>query len=52
MPLFDFRCETCKAEWEDLVKHDEPNPVCETCGTRWKVVKLISAPASQQMQRQ
>ena len=44
MPLFDFRCESCHHEFEELILGQE-KPECPKCGQK-KVEKLISAPAA------
>lgn len=38
MPMYDFRCETCHREWEQLMPVGK-NPPCHECGTA-DVVKL------------
>ena len=32
MPLYDFRCSACGAEFEALVRSTDPPPVCRACG--------------------
>lgn len=43
MPLFEFRCETCQHDFEELIRSNE-QPVCPKCG-HTKVEKLFSVPA-------
>ena len=34
MPLYEYRCSTCRAEFEALVSRSETDPVeCEKCGS-------------------
>jgi putative FmdB family regulatory protein len=33
LPLFDFRCRSCRQEFEALVRPDDPAPVCRHCGS-------------------
>lgn len=39
MPLFDFHCEACKAEFERLVRGDDV-PRCPACGST-ELTKLV-----------
>lgn len=32
MPLFDFKCKSCKHVKEYLVKNSDPAPFCDQCG--------------------
>ena len=41
MPLYEYRCETCKKRFEALV-HAGQKPACAHCGGK-KLEKLISA---------
>lgn len=42
MPIYEYRCAECKAEFEVWQKISEkPIPKCEKCGSR-KIAKLIS----------
>jgi putative FmdB family regulatory protein len=40
--LFDFCCQICNLQFEDLVNKDEPNPECPMCGS--PTDKLLSTP--------
>ncbi|PZP36587.1 MAG: FmdB family transcriptional regulator [Roseateles depolymerans] len=46
MPLFDFRCEACQAEFERLVRQGD-TPTCPNCGSAMVTKLLVSrlAPA-------
>lgn len=44
--LYDFQCTQCQHIFEDLVKKDEPNPVCSKCQS--PTDKLMSAPQHHQ----
>jgi len=44
MPLFEYHCEGCDAEFELLIRGDE-SPACPECGQS-RVDHLISAPAA------
>jgi len=33
MPLFEYRCQDCKASYESLIRGDE-KPVCPHCASR------------------
>ena len=43
MPIFEYRCEACKHEFEALVRGSAV-PVCEKCSSE-KLEKLLSLPA-------
>ena len=43
MPIFDFRCSACGADFEQLVLGSAP-PACPECGSI-TVDKLVSLPA-------
>lgn len=43
MPLYDFRCNTCRKTTEMLTSHDS-TPCCPECGNIME--KLVSRPAS------
>lgn len=43
MPMFDFHCQKCGKQFEELVRRDEI-PVCPHCQSH-SVEKLLSAPA-------
>ncbi len=45
MPIFDFTCENCEKDFEDIVIQSEM-PTCPHCGTD-KVHKKVSAPSPQ-----
>lgn len=45
MPLFDYRCDACQAEFELLVRGSTP-PVCPQCGsTQLQRCVSLTAPA-------
>lgn len=44
MPLFEFACDRCETQFEELVRRDE-TVQCPQCGTA-NPRKLISAPAA------
>lgn len=43
MPVFEYDCENCNIEFEDICKWDEI-PECPDCKSKDKVSKLLSAP--------
>lgn len=43
MPLFDFKCHMCGAEWEDLASVAGPSPPCPDC-TSHEVSRLQGIP--------
>ncbi len=46
MPIFEYRCTECDAEYEKIVFNREaPPPPCPKCGSE-HVEKLISAPGA------
>ncbi len=45
MPLYDFVCQACRKQFEELVCGDE-RPVCPGCGSG-DVERLVSAPSPQ-----
>lgn len=44
MPLFEFHCEPCNADFELLVRSSE-TPACPECG-QVEIERLFSAPAA------
>ena len=44
MPLFEYHCNQCHAEFEHLVRGADEGVSCPQCGGR-RVEKLISVPA-------
>lgn len=43
MPLFEYQCQACQAVEEVLAKHKDPPPkVCESCGKKGKMEKVVS----------
>ena len=44
MPLYEFHCKQCEADFELLMRSDE-QAACPDCGTK-KVEKLFSVPAA------
>ncbi|MDR3037976.1 MAG: zinc ribbon domain-containing protein [Candidatus Adiutrix sp.] len=42
MPIYEFRCEKCGRDFEELVRGANPKVVCPGCGGR-KCRKLMSA---------
>jgi len=47
MPLYEYHCTGCEAEFELLIRGGEA-PACPSCGTA-NVEKLLSVPAAAQM---
>lgn len=46
MPLYEYACDECGFEWDDICSHKDPLPEeCSECQTKGKVKKLISLPA-------
>lgn len=45
MPVYDFRCNSCETEHEELLPHASPNPPCPQCGQRTE--RLIGLPSIQ-----
>jgi putative FmdB family regulatory protein len=44
MPIYEYACDTCRHEFETLVRgHEEPN--CPECGSN-RLHKLFSVPAA------
>jgi len=44
MPIFDYRCLDCEAEFEFLVRPNKPAPTCPDCQS-FHLEKMIAAPA-------
>lgn len=44
MPIYEYRCNDCGAEFSELVEMDGENPDCPGCKSK-SVVKLISVTA-------
>ena len=42
MPIYEYGCETCNANFEKLMKMNAPAPVCPECGSD-QVKKKVSA---------
>jgi putative FmdB family regulatory protein len=42
MPIFEFRCEKCQEQFEELVLGDDQKVICPACGSD-KASKLLSA---------
>jgi putative FmdB family regulatory protein len=48
MPIYEFRCEDCRREFEEVILPtladplDDQNPECPSCGSR-KVERILSA---------
>ncbi|MFM1801031.1 MAG: hypothetical protein RJA81_383 [Planctomycetota bacterium] len=49
MPLYEYRCDHCEAEFEALVRNSEDLPKCPQCGTL-ELTKKFSVPASVKVQ--
>ena len=46
MPTYEYKCEACEAEWEDICSFKDPIPsVCPECEVEGQVRKMISLPA-------
>ena len=43
MPIYEYRCEQCRHEFEELVGFNEAPPHCPKCGAE-KVDRLLSTP--------
>lgn len=41
MPVYEYHCRDCKADFEKLVFGPDPEVCCETCGSK-KTEKLMS----------
>jgi putative FmdB family regulatory protein len=41
--VYDFQCKTCDHIFEDMLRPEDPQPVCEACGAEG-VTRLLSAP--------
>lgn len=50
MPIYEYHCEDCRAEFELLIRGSE-TPECPKCGTS-KLNRLFSAPAAPVMNSQ
>ncbi|MBQ7608407.1 MAG: zinc ribbon domain-containing protein [Desulfovibrionaceae bacterium] len=44
MPLYDFHCTACDADFEEIVKENADNPLCPSCGSR-ATERKIAMPA-------
>jgi putative FmdB family regulatory protein len=44
MPIYEYACDDCRADFEVLVRSDE-QPECPTCGST-KLAKQFSVPAA------
>jgi putative FmdB family regulatory protein len=42
MPIFEYRCESCKKGFEELVFSTEKNPLCPACGSD-RTHRILSA---------
>ena len=42
MPIYEFHCEKCGRDFEELVRGAKPKVLCPSCGAR-KCRKLLSA---------
>jgi putative FmdB family regulatory protein len=45
MPLYEYTCDHCDADFELLIRSASDKPACPTCGTA-KITKLLSVPAA------
>lgn len=43
MPIYEYVCDKCGADFEELVKKSSENPSCPACGSS-DTHKLMSAP--------
>ena len=41
MPVYEFSCNECNNEWDDIIAYSDPNPNCPECNTS-NVKRLIS----------
>jgi len=41
MPIFEYRCRNCGAEFEKIVRHEGDSVICEQCHGR-KLDRLLS----------
>lgn len=46
MPIYEHVCESCGHEWEDLFSLRDGIPECPECGSKDKVKRVISVPAT------
>ncbi|MGQ9493079.1 MAG: FmdB family zinc ribbon protein [Anaerolineae bacterium] len=44
MPIYEFRCQSCGAQFEVLLRTSQDTVACPTCGATW-LEKQVSAPA-------
>ncbi len=44
MPIYEYRCEDCSNEFEELVGISEPPPECPNCNSS-RVNRLLSTPS-------
>ncbi len=44
MPLYDFHCTACNADFEEIVRGDADSPACPECGSK-ATERRISMPA-------
>jgi putative FmdB family regulatory protein len=42
MPLYDFRCEKCPHDFEEMAASGGPAPVCPKCGSADQVKRQVS----------
>lgn len=44
MPLYDFRCEKCASQFEEMASSapDAETPACPACGSNAQVKRLVS----------
>jgi putative FmdB family regulatory protein len=41
VPIYEYECRECGHEFEELMRHTDPDPACPACG-QVEVQKLIS----------
>lgn len=44
MPIYEYRCQQCRREFEELVRGSRPQVKCPDCSSK-KVQRLMSAAA-------
>lgn len=36
MPIYEYQCETCKGEIEEVITRDRSHEICKICGTKMR----------------
>jgi putative FmdB family regulatory protein len=45
MPIYEYRCSACGADFERLQRVSDATPACPTCGSRDEVARRVSLSA-------